>query len=284
MSLSRRTLLSAAPALALLGSASTALAVPTSPFPQPVVGVGGAGVWATNRLLQLSSHLVDVTVVDSDLTALRRSTAAQRHLVATDQPRFDLLTSSLLVGGLGGQLGSHLLPELADPTSVAVVTTPFWFEGKQRRRLAHEALERLHHAARLVIDVPLQALLHPSARVPLRGAVQRADQAVAHIADAARVAMMLSRKARFRMASTAVPAIAVASDPLAAAVAAFQSPMQPLDAPGHALVHLRGAAPSDGQAHAIEELARHQLGVSDTTLAFTPGDPDLATATVLLTT
>lgn len=281
MSLSRRTVLSAAPALALLGTASTALAVPTSPFPQPVVGVGGAGVWATNRLLQLAGHLVDVTVVDSDLAALRRSSAAHRHLVATDQPPFDLLGSTLLVGGLGGQLGSQLLPDLADPTSVAVVTTPFWFEGKQRRRLAQGALERLHRSARFVVEVPLQALLHPSARVPLRGAVQRADQAVAHVADAARIALMLAGRGH-PLGATAVPAVAVASDPLAAAVAALQSPMQALDLATTALVHLRGPAPSDGQAHAIEELARHHLGVREAVLAFTPGDRERSTATVLV--
>src|SRR5436309_4045681 len=155
-----------------------------------IVGVGGGGTNAVNRMVETGVQGVEFIAVNTDAQALQISTAMRKipiggrsakGLGAGGDPEQgeraaeisrDALTDALegadmvfLTAGLGGGTGTGATPVIADMArraralTVAVVTLPFSFEGFQRRKSAEEGLARLRGHVDALIVIPNDRLL-----------------------------------------------------------------------------------------------------------------------------
>ena len=155
-----------------------------------VVGVGGSGGSAVNRMVTAKIRGVDFIAINTDVQALHHNVApvkfhigktATRGLGAGMNPDVghkaaeesqneirDLLKGSDMVFitcGLGGGTGSGASPVVAKiarelgALTVAVVTKPFAFEGAQRKAVAERALEALTQCVDTIIVIPNDRLL-----------------------------------------------------------------------------------------------------------------------------
>jgi cell division protein FtsZ len=155
-----------------------------------VIGVGGAGGNAVNRMIEAGLTGVEFTVVNTDAQVLEHSKAncriqigakvtrglgagadpnVGRHAIEEDR---DLVSAALagadmcfVTAGLGGGTGTGAAPVVAElaklqgALTVAIVTLPFDFEGKPRSRRAMEGLEELREKVDTLICIPNQRLL-----------------------------------------------------------------------------------------------------------------------------
>lgn len=151
-----------------------------------VFGVGGAGGNIVNRMMQNSgSFVAEYVVVNTDAESLEKSSADQKVMIVSDpekeQPSvsnfekgaalaetFSAQINNALDGadlifitaGLGGCMGSGASSVVAriardkGVTTVAVVSEPLMFEGKNRAEAAREALKKLRETADVVIALP----------------------------------------------------------------------------------------------------------------------------------
>lgn len=155
-----------------------------------VVGVGGAGVNAVNRMVEAGIQGVEFMAINTDLQSLQTSaadvtvhlgTGAQRGLGAGSDPQlgyraaFDeqdkikrLLKGSDMVfvtAGAGGGTGTGAAPVVArlardvGALTVGIVTKPFGFEGNRRSKQADEGIEALSQEVDTLIVVPNERLL-----------------------------------------------------------------------------------------------------------------------------
>ena len=155
-----------------------------------VLGVGGGGCNAVNRMIRAKLEGVEFTAANTDLQALRLSQAPvklqlgaklTKGLGAGANPEIgrkaaledtDKIIESLegsdmifITAGLGGGTGSGAAPVVASLASelgaltVAVVTKPFAFEGKRRMMQAEQALTELIGAVDTVIVIPNERLM-----------------------------------------------------------------------------------------------------------------------------
>jgi len=155
-----------------------------------VVGVGGGGGNAVNRMIASKLSGIEFIAANTDLQALRRCEAETklqlgrkitRGLGAGADPDIgrnsaledtdkilDVLGGAdmvFLAAGLGGGTGTGAVPIIgslaaeAGALTVAVVTKPFAFEGRRRMRIAERGLEELHKAVDTVIAIPNERLL-----------------------------------------------------------------------------------------------------------------------------
>ncbi len=155
-----------------------------------VVGVGGGGGNAVNRMIASKLSGIEFIAANTDLQALRRCEAETklqlgrkitRGLGAGADPDIgrnsaledtdkilDVLGGAdmvFLAAGLGGGTGTGAVPIIgslaaeAGALTVAVVTKPFVFEGRRRMRIAERGLEELHKAVDTVIAIPNERLL-----------------------------------------------------------------------------------------------------------------------------
>lgn len=155
-----------------------------------VVGVGGGGGAAVNRMIQSKIKGVEFIAMNTDLQALHSSLAPiklhigktiTRGLGAGMDPDLgrksaeenkndihDLLKGADLVFitcGLGGGSGSGASPVVADlardagALTVGVVTKPFAFEGAQRKAIAEKAHAELKSRVDTILTIPNDRLL-----------------------------------------------------------------------------------------------------------------------------
>ncbi len=155
-----------------------------------VVGIGGGGSAAANRMISDNIKGVDFIVINTDVQALNQSLAQRkipigktitRGLGAGMNPEIgaraaeenqneirEALAGSdmvFLTCGLGGGTGTGAIPEVAKlakdmgALTVAVVTKPFTFEGAQRRRIAEEGYDRLLQHVDAIITIPNDRVL-----------------------------------------------------------------------------------------------------------------------------
>lgn len=155
-----------------------------------VVGVGGSGGSAVNRMVAAKIRGVDFVVLNTDVQALHHSTAPQklhigksvtRGLGAGMDPEVgrkaaeesqneirEILKDSDMVFitcGLGGGTGSGASAVVAEVArelgalTVAVVTKPFGFEGPKRRDVADAAWEKLARNVDAIITIPNDRIL-----------------------------------------------------------------------------------------------------------------------------
>ena len=155
-----------------------------------VVGIGGGGSNAVNRMIQARVRGVEFLAANTDLQALKQSKAAlklqlgakltkglgsganpeigrQAALEDTDK-LVDALQGADMVfitAGLGGGTGTGAAPIIANLASelgaltVAVVTKPFAFEGRRRQLQAEQGLAELLGTVDTLICIPNQRLL-----------------------------------------------------------------------------------------------------------------------------
>lgn len=172
-----------------------------------VVGCGGGGSNAVNRMIEAGLDNVEFIVVNTDLQALRTSKASKKlgigskltgGLGAGGKPEVgeaaaqedveqieNVLKGANMVfvtAGMGGGTGTGAAPVVAriakslGALTVGVVTKPFDFEGKVRMRYAEEGIRRLHEEVDSLIVIPNQNLLKILDRkTPVSQAYLRAD-------------------------------------------------------------------------------------------------------------
>src|SRR6266540_1831223 len=154
-----------------------------------VIGVGGGGGNAVNRMIDAGIEGIDFVVANTDLQALKRSRAPvkiqlggrltkglgagsdpevgrQAALEDTDKI-IEVLEGADMVfvtTGLGGGTGTGGAPIVASlatelgALTVAVVTKPFQFEGRRRLQQAEQGLNELHESVDTVITIPNERL------------------------------------------------------------------------------------------------------------------------------
>jgi cell division protein FtsZ len=184
-----------------------------------VIGVGGAGGNAVNRLIEDGMEGVEFLVANTDRQALKDSKASvriqlgeeiARGLGAGGNPEIgkraaledtdklvDALDGSDMVfvtAGLGGGTGTGAAPIIGSlatelgALTIAVVTKPFGFEGHRRATQAEQGLEELRGCVDSVITIPNERLLKSITKaIPFTDAFGLADgvlrQAVRGISD-----------------------------------------------------------------------------------------------------
>ena len=177
-----------------------------------VVGVGGAGGNAVNRMIDENLEGVEFISLNTDAQAIKGSRAMVsmqigkkltrgvgagarpeigRQAVAesADDVRKVLEGSDLvfITAGMGGGTGTGAAPMVADiakevgALTIAIVTHPFSFEGKIRDRHAHQGLAELRRCVDTMIVVPNDRIL---AVVPkgttFKDALKKADEVLLH--------------------------------------------------------------------------------------------------------
>jgi cell division protein FtsZ len=155
-----------------------------------VLGIGGAGSNAVNRMIAEGLVGVQFVALNTDVQALGLSRASRkiqigeqltRGLGAGGDPRvgedaaresekliqeeLDGCDMVFITAGMGGGTGTGAAPVVADMArkmgilTVGVVTKPFLFEGPRRRRLADEGAMRLKEHVDTLITVPNDRLI-----------------------------------------------------------------------------------------------------------------------------
>ena len=155
-----------------------------------VVGIGGGGCNAVNRMIEAGIEGVEFIAANTDLQALRLSRAplklqlgeklskglgagsnpevGRRAALENTEKIIELLEGADMVfitAGLGGGTGTGGAPIVGSlaaelqALTVAVVTKPFLFEGKRRLGQAEEGLAELRDSVDTVITIPNERLL-----------------------------------------------------------------------------------------------------------------------------
>lgn len=183
-----------------------------------VIGVGGGGSNAVNRMIDAGIKGVEFIVANTDLQALNASkapmkiqlgSASTRGLGAGSNPEIgrqaaledtekllDILEGSDMVfvtAGLGGGTGTGAAPVVASLAielgilTVAVVTKPFTVEGKKRMAQAEKGLAELRGCVDTLLTIPNSKLREVEEKITIMDAFKRADdvllQAVRGITD-----------------------------------------------------------------------------------------------------
>jgi cell division protein FtsZ len=155
-----------------------------------VVGLGGGGSNAVNRMIELGVNGVEFIACNTDHQALNGSLAAHqvalgprttRGLGAGGDPGVGRAAAEesarelaeamnhadmvFLTAGMGGGTGTGAIPVAAEVARsqgaivVAIVTLPFSFEGKRRMQAAQEGIESMRPFCNTLITIPNDRLL-----------------------------------------------------------------------------------------------------------------------------
>jgi cell division protein FtsZ len=194
------------PAITMADSSSPALI--------KVIGVGGGGCNAVNRMIAAGVRGVEFIAVNTDGQALRASQAGVRLQLITPNSRGKALGAGsdpeaahkaavertdeliemvegadmvFIAAGMGGGTGTGASPVIgnlardAGALTVAVVTKPFAFEGVRRARIADKGIEELRRSVDTLITVPNNRLLQMvSPQVSVEEAFRLADEVLRH--------------------------------------------------------------------------------------------------------
>lgn len=156
-----------------------------------VIGIGGAGCNAVNRMIEAGVEGVDFVALNTDQQALDRSLAPTTLSIGPNLTRglgtggdpnrgeasaheserqiLDLLEGSDMVfvtAGMGGGTGTGAAPYVAelarrlDILTVGVVSRPFEFEGPRRRKLAAIGTDKLREQVDTLIVIPNDRLIN----------------------------------------------------------------------------------------------------------------------------
>lgn len=184
---------------------SDGLAQP-SPAVLKVVGCGGGGSSAVNRMIASGMKNVEFMVLNTDLQALNKSTSPVRIPIgqkltgglgaggnpeigkkAAEEDREAIkaaLTGADMVfvtAGMGGGTGTGSAPIVASIAkemgclTVGVVTTPFSFEGRHRMQLAEEGIDELKPNVDSLIVIPNASLERDDEDLTMVEAYKKAD-------------------------------------------------------------------------------------------------------------
>ena len=182
----------------------------TTPTIIKVIGVGGGGGNAVNRMIANGLKKVSFVALNTDVQALQRSNAQTRIAIgkeltgglgACGQPEIgekaaleskeeikkEIENSDMvfITAGMGGGTGTGAAAVVAEiakgcnALTVAVVTTPFSFEGKKKLQLAEQGIEKLRKSVDTLIIIPNQHLLNVvEQNTPIKKAFLLADSAL----------------------------------------------------------------------------------------------------------
>lgn len=184
-----------------------------------VIGVGGGGQNAVNRMIEAGLAGVEFWAMNTDIQVLKTSAsdntmqlgvrlttglgaggdpeigrASAEESKSEIQKALDGADMVFITAGMGGGTGTGAAPIIAEIAkdmgilTVAVVTKPFRFEGPRRSRLAEEGIDRLKGFVDTVIVIPNDRLLNVvDKKATLVDAFKEADevlrQGVAGISD-----------------------------------------------------------------------------------------------------
>ena len=172
-----------------------------------VIGVGGGGSNAVNRMISLGLQGVEFIAVNTDAQALLHAMAPKRMQIgekltrglgagarpeigekAAQESRDDILEALrgsdmvFVTAGMGGGTGTGAAPVVAEcarelgALTVGVVTKPFSFEGPIRRKRAEAGIEALKKHVDTIITIPNDRLLQVvDKRTPITQAFSIAD-------------------------------------------------------------------------------------------------------------
>ncbi len=184
-----------------------------------VIGVGGAGNNAVNRMVRAGMQGAEFIAVNTDKPALSESNADLKIQIgekltkgqgagadpeigrkAAEESRNELAKALenasmvFIAGGMGGGTGTGAAPVIADiaremnALTVGVVTKPFGFEGSHRMKQAEEGIEHLLTKVDSLLVIPNDRLRHVTdQKITLSNAFEIADdvlrEAVSSIAE-----------------------------------------------------------------------------------------------------
>jgi cell division protein FtsZ len=179
----------------------------TSPTVIKVIGIGGGGTNAVNRMIAAGLRNVQFVAVNTDAQALGISKAGMKFAIGqrltgglgaggipevgekaaleSQEDLKNLIKGAdmlFLTAGMGGGTGTGGAPVVAQLArelgilTVAVVTKPFDFEGRKKLMLAEQGIEKLRAEVDTLIVIPNQYLLKVvERRTPIKEAFLLAD-------------------------------------------------------------------------------------------------------------
>ena len=177
-----------------------------------VVGVGGGGCNAVNRMIEANLTGVEFISINTDLQALETAKSSHRIQIGKSLTRglgagadpdigrkaieedrdavMEALEDSDMVfitAGMGGGTGTGAAPIVAEiakdlgALTIAIVTKPFLFEGHKRMKRAEEGIYELKDRVDTLIVIPNQRLLSVVPKgTPLTAAFRTADEVLLH--------------------------------------------------------------------------------------------------------
>jgi cell division protein FtsZ len=172
-----------------------------------VIGAGGGGSNAVNRMIECGLQRVQFIAANTDVQALNQCRAAMKlpigskltgGLGAGGKPDIgeqaaaedrEMIANALkgadmvfVTAGMGGGTGTGSAPVIAQiarelgALTVGVVTKPFGFEGRYKMRLAEEGIAKMREAVDTLLVIPNEHLLQVvERRTPIREAFAMAD-------------------------------------------------------------------------------------------------------------
>jgi cell division protein FtsZ len=172
-----------------------------------VLGLGGGGSNAVNRMIEEGIQGVEFVAINTDAQALMLSDAPQRVRIGekltkglgsggqaemgrkaaeeSAEDLYEVLRGAdmvFLTAGMGGGTGTGATPVAASiarevgALTIGVVTRPFTFEGSRRRQVAEEGISKLKEEVDTLIVIPNDRLLQiVEKRVSLQDAFRVAD-------------------------------------------------------------------------------------------------------------
>ncbi len=172
-----------------------------------VIGVGGGGNNAVNRMIEFGVQGVEFITINTDRQALKNSVAPTQIVIgekitkgfgaganpgigeraaeeSIEQIKTVLAGADMvfITAGMGGGTGTGAGPVVArvaremDILTVGVVTTPFQFEGAKRMRQAEEGIDELRQYVDSLVVIPNERLrLVSDTRITLFNAFSEAD-------------------------------------------------------------------------------------------------------------
>ena len=181
--------------------------VPSNEAQIKVIGVGGGGCNAVNRMIESGIAGIEFWAINTDAQALTHSTAPQRLQLgqkltrglgaggnpaigqkAAEESRDEIAQALentdlvFITAGMGGGTGTGASPIVAEVAkemgclTVGVVTRPFTFEGRRRTSQAEEGIAALQSRVDTLIIIPNNQLLQViSPETPVKEALRVAD-------------------------------------------------------------------------------------------------------------
>ena len=165
--------------------------LPVNPTVIKVIGAGGGGSNAVNRMMECNVQYVDFIVANTDVQALNYSKAPMKLAIgskltgglgAGGKPDVgekaamedtEIIANAVrgahmvfITAGMGGGTGTGSAPVIAKiardqgALTVGIVTKPFTFEGRAKMRTAEEGIEKLRQNVDTLVVIPNQHLLN----------------------------------------------------------------------------------------------------------------------------
>ena len=177
-----------------------------------VVGCGGGGCNSIHRLNMLGIETATTIAINTDQKSLKATDCPNRLLLGVEYTKgmgtggrpdigeecalnaapvlskvFQGVDLAFIVTGLGGGTGTGASPVVADIARrsgsmvISIATTPFSFEGSNRRNIALKGLRRLRESSNSVLVLDNDRLLHMVENLPVDQGLAIIDQLISEL-------------------------------------------------------------------------------------------------------